>query len=178
MAWVVDPERAAARSSCFHARGIAILTTYAVYGYHSNAYADEPAGGKCSYCCFSSAPVARWASPPVAAPARERQPGALAGGGGSGREQAHRRVSPARQSRAVSRSRQSPPTVDDAAVTEVGEERDQDEMDARFCFGVGTGIAASLGGLEQEQDLRMARDRPKGSGGRYGVEGFAGAGRA
>ena len=72
---------------------------------------------------------------PVAAPPRERQPGALAGHGGSAR---HKHISDSRnrgKSRAVSRSRQSPPTVDDAA--EVDEERDQDEMDAKSCFGVG-----------------------------------------
>jgi hypothetical protein len=43
----------------------------------------------------------------VAAPPRERQPGALIGHGGSGRRQAHRRLPQPRQTRAVSRSGQS-----------------------------------------------------------------------
>ena len=72
----------------------------------------------------SSTPTARWASTPVAAPPCERQPGALARHGGSGRQQAHRRL----PQPAAKQGRQpippERPTVDDAVVPEIGEMRD------------------------------------------------------
>jgi hypothetical protein len=60
----------------------------------------EASGPTLSFFCCSSGPGAGSPSTRVAARPREREPGALAGRHGSGRQQAHRRLLQSRQSRA------------------------------------------------------------------------------
>ena len=98
--WVAVPSRKVVLVSAASLDGPDTSATRFLSGSAERHCASAPGG----LLPLVPSPAATRASAPVAAPPRERQPGALASHRGSGRQQAHRRLPQPRNSRTTSRS--------------------------------------------------------------------------